>query len=219
MWIQHPQMSFAHGFSTAVNPFSQQKQLRMQALKAIDVHHNQHAELHQIHGNTICTAQAEIQSGDALVCNSQDFVLIIKTADCYPVLIEDSVNLRCAAVHAGWRGVVGRIVSKTLQALCAMGSKPENLRICIGPGICTRHFKIGAEVQLQFANAGYTHTRFESGYADLRQCIIDDASEFGILKQHIFNVNRCTFEHEFFSYRRDQGNTGRLWSFIQAFKR
>ncbi|MFZ9576559.1 MAG: laccase domain-containing protein [Sphingobacteriia bacterium] len=219
MWLSHPQMSYAHGFSTAANPFTENVLTRTQALHKLNISTLQHAVLHQIHGDTICMAHTQIQTGDALVCNSDAFLLIIKTADCYPVLIEDTLLSCCAAVHAGWRGVVSRLVSKTLHQMCTLGSKPENLRICIGPGICTRHFKIKSDVSEQLAHAGYAHSHYASGYADLRNCLVDDARAFGISKQHIYHINRCTFEHEFFSYRRDQGDTGRLWSVIQAPKR
>ena len=40
------------------------------------------------------------------------------------------------------------------------------------------------------------------------------AEESGILKENIWSMNRCTTEMDFFSYRRDQGKTGRMWAVI-----
>jgi len=120
MWLSHPQMSYAHGFSTAANPFTENVLTRTKALHKLNISTLQHAVLHQIHGDTICMAHTQIQTGDALVCNSDAFLLIIKTADCYPVLIEDTLLSCCAVVHAGWRGVVSRLVSKTLHQMCTL---------------------------------------------------------------------------------------------------
>jgi copper oxidase (laccase) domain-containing protein len=40
------------------------------------------------------------------------------------------------------------------------------------------------------------------------------ALENGILKENIWSMNRCTTESDFFSYRRDNGKTGRMWAVI-----
>ena len=62
--------------------------------------------------------------------------LCISTADCIPVLCYDTRRKVIAAIHAGWRGTVKRIVEKTLDKMVELyGTKGEDVQAYIGPGI------------------------------------------------------------------------------------
>lgn len=215
MWLRHAQMTFRHGFSTAHNPLETPIELD-QALLGLNIVKSKPSFLNQVHGTKICMASGEVQTGDALISQSKEFVLIIKSADCYPVLIEDPYKGICAALHAGWRGTLGRILSKTLLQIISMGSRIQDLKVCIGPGICTRHFKVGPELIHQFKLGGFSSQVFESQHINLIQCLKEDAASAGLKSAQVLCLNRCTFEQDFYSYRRDFGKTGRMWSVIQA---
>ena len=62
-------------------------------------------------------SEEELQDVDAVVTNLKGYCLCVSTADCVPILIYDPVKQVIAAVHAGWRGTVGRIVEKTLETM------------------------------------------------------------------------------------------------------
>ena len=80
----------------------------------------------------------------------------VKTADCIPVLLYDKKCRVVAAAHAGWRGTVSRIVSKTIAE---MGVAPSDLSAIIGPGISLEAFEVGDEVYERFQEAGFPMER------------------------------------------------------------
>jgi polyphenol oxidase len=86
-------------------------------------------------------------AGDALVTSGPGILLSVRTADCLPVLVAD-VKLRVvAAVHAGWRGALARVIEKTVGEMRRMfGSAPDNLVAALGPGIGRCCYEVGDEV-------------------------------------------------------------------------
>ncbi len=91
--------------------------------------------------------------GDALLTRRPGRLLGIKTADCFPVLLVDGRRRAVAAVHAGWRGLVQRVVEKTAGEMRRnFGSAPADLRAAIGPGIQACCFEVGHEVLEEFAS-------------------------------------------------------------------
>ncbi len=69
---------------------------------------------------------------DAVITDVPGLCCCVKTADCIPVLLWDEHQHIVAAVHAGWRGTVLRIVTKTIDA---MNAHPSHIHALIGPGI------------------------------------------------------------------------------------
>src|SRR5262245_28565068 len=71
---------------------------------------------------------------DALISNTPEVLLAVKTADCVPVLIADPRAHAYAAVHAGWRGTSASIVQRAISELERQyGSRAADLRAAIGP--------------------------------------------------------------------------------------
>jgi YfiH family protein len=97
--------------------------------------------------------------GDALVTSQSGQLLAVQVADCVPVLLVDTKQRVVAAVHAGWRGTVKRIVEKTVGILQQrFGTDRANLRAALGPCIHSCCYEVGREVveqvEAQFAFAG-----------------------------------------------------------------
>ena len=101
------------------------------------------ASLKQIHSSRVVVfdrpVKAEVMSeseGDALITNQPEFLLVVRTADCVPVLLVDHKSGVIGAIHAGWRGAVGGIVPKTIQACMErFGSEVAHMHVAIGPSI------------------------------------------------------------------------------------
>lgn len=96
--------------------------------------------------------------GDALITRSPGILISVRTADCLPVLIADPRTRAVAAVHAGWRGALARIVEKTAGEMRRVfGSKPEDLVAALGPSIRPCCYEVGDDVveafQSQFTAA------------------------------------------------------------------
>ena len=88
-----------------------------------------------------------------LVTDLQGVMLGVQTADCVPVLIADVNKRAVAAIHAGWRGTVARIVEQgcaTMQK--EYGSRPEDLVAAVGPSIGACCYAVGEEVRSEFGS-------------------------------------------------------------------
>ena len=89
----------------------------------------------------------EIKETDALVTNKTGICLCVQTADCVPILLFDPMNNVIAAVHAGWRGTVKKIVEIAVQKMALKyNSLPENIVAAIGPSISPDIYEVGKEV-------------------------------------------------------------------------
>ena len=164
----------------------------------------------------------ELQDVDAVVTQLKDFCLCVSTADCVPVLLYDKEKEVIAAVHAGWRGTVGRIVEKTIEVMKShYGSEGKNIVACIGPSISLESFEVGDEVYAAFEEGGFDMTRiarrYEKWHLDLWEANRVQLLANGVLPEHIEVAGICTFQHheDFFSARRLGIKSGRILSGIQ----
>lgn len=163
---------------------------------------------------------------DALVSNTAGVLLAVKTADCVPILIGDSVSRAFAAVHAGWRGTSASIVRRAIERLASdYGAAPENLTAAIGPAANGCCYEVGAEVidvfRSRFAHADRLFTATRDGHAriDLHAANLQQLIESGVSRDRIYVAPLCTMERTdlFFSYRREKqlyGRVGRLMSIV-----
>jgi len=86
-------------------------------------------------------------AGDALLTDQAGILLSVRTADCLPILLADPNHRAVAAVHAGWRGALARIVEKAVGEMRRVyGSVPQNLRAVLGPSIRACCYEVGEEV-------------------------------------------------------------------------
>lgn len=154
---------------------------------------------------------------DAIITQKPDVLLCLSAADCASVLIADPENNIIGACHAGWRGTVGQIVSKTVQALLERGACIETLKAYISPCISRDHFEVGIEVANQFDPAFvYSISGKSKPYVDLKKAIQTQLLEKGVAEDAIEVSPYCTFANtdQFYSFRAEKGKTGRLMGFI-----
>jgi hypothetical protein len=116
----------------------------------------------QIHSDLIhCVSgiPREPLSGDGLVTNTTGILLAVLTADCLPVILVDAKTRAVGVFHAGWRGTVKRIVEKGVGEMQRwFGTRPQDLRAAIGPGIRGCCYQVGPELKSKFES--------QFGYAD-----------------------------------------------------
>lgn len=110
--------------------------------------------LRQIHSDIahlLSAPPAEPPKGDALATRSPNLLLAIQTADCIPILLVDPGHRAVAAIHAGWRGTLARIASKTLGRMqMEFSTRPADLLAAIGPGIGQCCYEVGPDVVKEF---------------------------------------------------------------------
>jgi hypothetical protein len=178
-------------------------------------------DLRQVHGAVVhevgVEPVAEPLEGDGLVTEQPGRALLVRTADCVPVLLSRTDGGRVAAVHAGWRGLVAGVIPRALEVLGA-----GEYVAAIGPCLSTANFEVGPEVAAEFEGAGLSEVVDRSRarpHVDLCSAVATQLERVGV--RRIDGTDRCTYEHadEFWSYRRDVTHgggerTGRLAALI-----
>ena len=189
---------------------------------------------HQTHGDVVIKVDGQwldslspaekrgsLEGVDAVMTNLYDVCVGVSTADCIPVLLYDEAHHACCAVHAGWRGTVGKISRKAVEAMAvSYGSKPEQLKAVIGPGISLLHFEVGDEVYEQFSRAGFDmqliSRKYEKWHIDLWEANRQLLLAAGMREELIQVSGICTYDRveEFFSARRLGILSGRIFTAI-----
>jgi polyphenol oxidase len=203
--------------------------------------------LKQIHSDVIHlfdAAPGEPCRGDASATNCPGLLLSVQTADCVPILLVDPKKRAIAAVHAGWRGTLQRIVSKAIgQMQMQFKSKSADLLAAIGPSIGGCCYEVGTEVATQFlsqfADAPEYFDEFRTGdepnpiqwlnmmppghqpppknaLLDLKKANRAQLLNAGLRPPNIFVSDLCTACRRdlLFSYRKEGPRSGRLMSVI-----
>ncbi len=227
------------GLSTADDPRSVMANREL-LQNALQVPHSQF-HLTQIHSN-LCVPVDEKWTGigaDACYTEQANLPAMIVTADCLPILITNRQENRVLAIHAGWRSLLMDIIEKSLHSLIALGEKPEDLFVWLGPAISQKAFEIGDEVRQAFL---YRNTQLHNiaidstgnplnnserplfipsnnegkCYADIYQLAQLRLYNLGVPASQIYGGDLCTYSmpEYFYSYRRDGAQAGRMASYI-----
>jgi YfiH family protein len=180
----------------------------------------------QVHGVEVVDASTvglgqPVRTGDASIATAPGVVCAILTADCLPVLFADRAGRVVGAAHAGWRGLAGGVLGRTVASMRAAGA--DEITAWMGPAIGRQAFEVGQDVFDSFArvlpgiDVGFAFApRPEHAgkyladmYALARLMLARD----GV--QSVAGGVHCTATeaHRFYSYRRD-GVTGRQASLI-----
>ncbi len=191
------------------------------------------ALVNQVHGNAVVEAGEENRSrlglrttdADAIITGQAGIPLGILTADCLPVLLFDPIKRAIGAAHAGWKGTASGVSAKTVEAMRSRyGSDPKDIIAAFGPCIGQCCYTIGLTVVNAFKSA-YPESAWiaecfnnEAGKItfDLAIANAGQLIEAGLSSGNIDAASPCTAcnSHEFFSYRKDNGRTGRQLAFI-----
>ena len=180
--------------------------------------------LNQIHGNEVV---ASFNSGclpDADGCFSDRVgdCCVVLTADCLPVLLCNQQGTKVAAVHAGWRGLCGGIITNALNQFGAN----DSVLAYLGPAISPLHFEVGQEVRESFLSKAidreqehllekaFTQSENDRYLADLYALARVELKQNGV--NQIYGGDFCSYgqSEQFYSYRRDKDcgrNASLIW--------
>ena len=164
---------------------------------------------------------------DALVTAEPDVSLILFFADCVPLLFFDPVLKVIGLAHAGWRGTLAGIGPRTLQAMqYAYGCRAEDCIVGIGPSIAGEDYEVDEKVFGELNEAPESWHDFATASRDghwnldlwglNRFQLISE----GVLPEYIKTSGVSTLRNTalFFSYRAENGKTGRLGAMISLKK-
>lgn len=115
----------------------------------------------QIHGKNVAYADGEMgeefvvgrhfTDTDGLITDKPGVALLIKYADCTPVVLFDPVNNVQASVHSGWRSTVQKISHAAIDKMVnEFGCQKENILAYLGPSIDQENYEVGPEVYEAF---------------------------------------------------------------------
>jgi polyphenol oxidase len=178
------------------------------------------ARLHQVHGDVVLEVvdadvpapRAATPVADALVTVRRDVGLMIRVADCVPIVLADPAAGVIGAVHAGRRGVALDIVGRAVEQMRGLGA--DDLRAWIGPHVCGSCYEVPDQMRAEVAAAvpvTHAETSWHTPSLDLGAGVRAQLGAAGIPSDRVTSVERCTLEDErLHSHRRDGEKSGRL---------
>lgn len=163
---------------------------------------------YQVHGREVTRVDSDAVARpkcDVLITNSASKTLMLRYADCTPVLIADTHRTAIGVVHAGWRGsAVGAAEAAVSAMVDAFGSNPRDLLAGIGPAIGPCCYEVGADVVAAFDGR---KGLFKEGRLDLWEANRLALVEAGVPAAQIEVAGICTRceSGRFFSHRANLG--------------
>lgn len=172
----------------------------------------------QIHSSNIQIVtkdniDTEIKNCDGLLTNIPQILISIKTADCVPITINDSIKKVVGVIHAGWRGTEREIIKNAINLMITkFNSNPKNIKIKIGPAIDRNNYLIKKDVASRFMNnyrefiekVSDDHWKFDLVGVNIKQML-----NIGILEENIKISKISTYLNKNYpSFRRDGKSNG-----------
>jgi hypothetical protein len=215
----HKNMSFFYG--DAENSLENRKNF----LSGLGIDHQSLVCAKQVHGCGARYVQEEdmgkgalsydtsIPDTDAFVTDKRNLPLAIFTADCLSIFLYEPETPAIGLIHAGWRSTKENIVGKTVQLMKGkFNIRIENLYVGLGPAIRECCYEVGKEFS-DFLPSGLIEKNGRR-YFDLVGSNKKQLLSLGVRDINIFDSQICTScqSEDFFSYRKEGKNCGRLIS-------
>jgi YfiH family protein len=190
--------------------------------RALGISRRDVATAHQVHGSQVVAVGPQergfvIPATDALITDAPGVALMLRFADCLPVLLCDPVHRAIGLAHAGWKCTVKGIAAKMALAMMeAYGSRPADIIAGLGPCIGPCCYQVGTEV-IELVKARFNRwpgllrpqgdgsVHFDLWEANRRQLV-----ELGVGEIEVIQLCTACHTDEFFSHRAEKGHTGRF---------
>ena len=180
------------------------------------------ARLDQVHGDHVAvveapapTAQAAVPEADALVTTTPGVGLMVRAADCVPVVLADPEAGVAAVAHAGRAGMVLDVVTRTVEAMTSHGASPAGTTAWVGPHVCGACYEVPAALREEVAAAvpeSWATTSWGTPAVDVGAGVRAQLARAGV---EVVDVPGCTREEASLpSYRRDGAAAGRLGGLV-----
>ncbi|MDN4173039.1 polyphenol oxidase family protein [Nocardioides sp. SOB77] len=172
------------------------------------------ADLRQVHGCEVVTADGPVDRapGDGIVTTRTDVVLMVRAADCVPVLLSGGTVV--GAAHAGRAGVATGVVPATVARMRELGG--SDVVAWIGPHVCGGCYEVPERMQGEVGAvepATVATTTWGTPSLDLGAGVRAQLERDGV---EVVDVARCTVESpDLYSHRRDGRDAGRHAGFVR----
>ncbi|MDP9130342.1 MAG: peptidoglycan editing factor PgeF [Candidatus Binatota bacterium] len=189
---------------------------------AIGIHDGKIVTMQQVHGDNLIEVtdkkMKEAGEADGMVTAENGVYLGVLTADCVPLLFIAPKQRLAAAVHAGWRGTLAGIAAKAVEFFSRRyGVGAGDLEVALGPSIGVCCYEVNDDVATPLMKKWGALTTPSIAMKDgkphinLSRLNRDILRAAGVPGTQLFQIGPCTrcAAEEFFSYRREGGETGR----------
>jgi polyphenol oxidase len=179
---------------------------------------DQLADLHQVHGAEVDVVEERPSTGrpdaDGIVTARAGVVLMVRAADCVPVLLADADAAVIGAAHCGRPGLAAEVVPATVARMRDLGAR--SITAWIGPHVCGGCYEVPEAMQVEIGAAvpaSIATTSWGTPSLDLGAGVRAQLAAVGV---SVHDVSRCTRESaDLYSYRRDGDAAGRLAGLIR----
>ena len=169
------------------------------------------ADVHAVTAGTV--RSGEVPTADAIVTRDAGVILLVRVADCVPVLLADESRRVVGAVHAGRPGLVAGVVPAAVAALRDLGA--ERVTAWVGPHVCGRCYEVPEQMRAEVAALvpeSYAETSWGTPALDIGAGVRAQLSAAGA---EVVDAARCTMEDDdLYSYRRQGVASGRLGGLV-----
>jgi YfiH family protein len=169
--------------------------------------------LQQVHGAEVVVVDGRPEDwdpprADALATTTPGVTLIVRAADCVPVVVADEAGTVVGAAHCGRPGLVSGVVPALLETMRDLGA--GDLRAWIGPYVCGSCYEVPARMQddvTAVEPASRATTSWGTPSVDVGAGVRAQLARAGVT---VVDLSTCTRESpDLFSYRRDGKASGR----------
>ncbi|TNC38143.1 peptidoglycan editing factor PgeF [Mumia zhuanghuii] len=181
--------------------------------------------MRQVHGADVRVVAsgappAAHPEADALVTARPGAVLVVRVADCLPLVLADDDAGVVGVAHAGRKGVVLDVATATVEAMRDLGAR--RITAWIGPRICGRCYEVPEQMRADVAGrlpVAWSQTSWDTPALDLAAAAAEQLDKAGV---HVVDLADdlavCTYEGEtdFYSYRRQGVQSGRLAGLVRV---
>jgi YfiH family protein len=181
----------------------------------------------QVHGTEVAIAKAPRHptsphlQADAILTDSPGLTLMMRFADCVPILLHDPIRKVVGIAHAGWMGTVRGTVRFAVEAMQKHYlSSPADIQAAIGPSIGPDHYEIGPDVVIQVQQAFQSdaskllsvmagHVKFDLWAAN--RLLLEQA---GVRNVEVAGLCTACHTEDWYSHRAENGRTGRFGTIV-----
>ena len=172
------------------------------------------ARLTQVHGDDVLVVDApmglgEVPTGDALVTTTRGLGLMVRVADCVPVVVADASVGVVAAVHSGRPGTALDITTRTVDTMRLHGA--VDLVAWVGPHVCGSCYEVPEALRADVSALvpeTWAETSWGTPALDIGAGVRAQLERAGV---EVVDVGGCTREDTtLHSYRRDGASAGRF---------
>lgn len=199
---------------------------RRQVLAALGLSLESVFDVWQVHSDVVIEATGPrgdlpLEQADGIVSATPGVALVMRFADCVPILLVDPTRDAIGIAHAGWLGTARQVVRTAVRKMSERyGSRPADLIVGLGPSIAAHHYPVGPDVieviekGLGSASAAHLPRIGDRTALDLWSANASILRNEGVRNIEIAGICTACDTQDWYSHRAESGRTGRFGAIL-----